>query len=102
MNGKLLVLYIVLCCFLALTAYSLAVSEQPFLEWARELMLVPATAQVVVDLYIACGLILAWMFHDVRSRQKSLLYWLVFAAITLVGASIGPLLYLIVREHQRS
>lgn len=100
MNTRLLILYVVFFSFSAFTAYSLAVSEQPFLDWAGELLSVPATAQVVIDLYIACGLILAWMFYDTRKRGKSLLVWFFFAVITLVAASIGPLLYLIVREHQ--
>lgn len=100
MNRKLLSLYIVFLSFLAFTLYSLAVSEQPFLEWARALVSVPATAQVVIDLYIACGLILVWMFHDMRKRGKSIFQWIVFATITFVAASIGPLLYLILREHQ--
>ncbi len=100
MNKTLLVLYAILLSFLAFTVYSLSVSEQPFFEWARELMSVPATAQVVLDLYIACGLILAWMFHDIRKRGKSKLQWMIFACITVFAASIGPLLYLILREHQ--
>ncbi|MFK7914301.1 MAG: DUF2834 domain-containing protein [Pseudomonadales bacterium] len=101
MNKTLVVLYFVFFGFLAFTAYSLAVSDQPFVEWAVGLVSVPATAQVVLDLYIACGLILAWMFHDSRKRGKSVIQWFVFACITLVAASIGPLLYLTVREHQK-
>ena len=100
MNLKLVVLYIVLISFLGMTGYSLAVTEEGFFEWARGLMMVPATAQVVVDLYIACGLILIWMFYDSRSRGKPFAYWLAFAVFTVFAASIGPLLYLILREHQ--
>ena len=100
MTPKLAVLYAVLIVFLGFTAYSLAVTEEDFRAWAKGLMAVPATAQVVVDLYIACGLILAWMFKDIQARGKPLFDWLIFAAITLFGASIGPLLYLIIREHQ--
>ena len=85
---------------MAFTAYSLAVSDQPFIAWALELLSVPATAQVVIDLYIACGLILVWMFYDIRKREKPIIHWVAFATITLIGASIGPLLYLILREHQ--
>lgn len=100
MNRTLLALYSIFLSFTAFTVYSLAVSEQPFLEWARGLVSVPATAQVVIDLYIACGLILVWMLHDIRKRDKPLLQWAIFATITLFSASIGPLLYLIIREHQ--
>jgi len=100
MNTRLIILYVILLGFVAFTAYSLAVTEQDFVSWAKDLLSVPSTAQVVLDLYIACGLILAWMFYDIRSRGKSKLSWFVFALITLVAASIGPLIYLIIREHQ--
>jgi len=100
MNAKLLALYIILGAFLAFTAYSLAVTEQDFFEWAKSLISVPATAQVVIDLYIACGIILAWMFQDIRNRGKPIFQWFIYLAITVFAASIGPLIYLIIREHQ--
>jgi len=100
MNIKLIFLYIIFIGFLAFTAYSLAVTEEGFFDWVKGLLSVPSTAQLVIDLYIACGLILAWMFHDVRSRGKPITYWVVFAIVTLITASLGPLLYLIIREHQ--
>jgi hypothetical protein len=49
----------------------------------------------VVDLSIALSLILVWMWRDARERGAS--FW-PYALLTVPFGSVGPLLYLIVRE----
>jgi hypothetical protein len=51
-----------------------------------------ATMLVLVDLTIALGLVVTWMWNDARSRGMSALP---YVAVTLVLGSIGPLLYLL-------
>lgn len=100
MSSKLGVLYALFISFLGFTLYSLAATDQPFFEWALGLLSVPATAQVVIDLYLACGLILAWMYYDTLNRQGSIKVWFLYAVLTLFTGSLALLVYLIMREHQ--
>jgi hypothetical protein len=52
-------------------------------------------AQVFADLVVLAVLACIWMIADARARAVS--PW-PFVAITLVGGSFGPLLYLVMRE----
>lgn len=54
-----------------------------------------ATTQVLFDLVIVAVLAMMWIVNDARKRGTN--PW-PFVALTLVGGSFGPLLYLIVRE----
>lgn len=92
---------IALLLFGGYTLYVMAISEQPLLEFGAQLMSRPDTAQVVVDLYLACALIGIWMYQDNRRRGRSVAYLLPFYLLTAVFASIGPLLYLVLRKNQR-
>jgi hypothetical protein len=83
------------------TLYVMAISEQPLLEFGAQLMGRPDTAQVVIDLYLACGLIAIWMYRDNRRQGRGLAYLLPFYLLTAVFASIGPLLYLVLRKANR-
>ncbi|AYF86306.1 MULTISPECIES: DUF2834 domain-containing protein [unclassified Pseudomonas] len=83
------------------TLWVMAISEQPLLEFGAQLMGRPDTAQVVIDLYLACALIGLWMYQDNRRQGRSLAYLLPFYLLTAVFASIGPLLYLVLRTPQR-
>jgi hypothetical protein len=49
-------------------------------------------AQVLVDLAIALGLVLVWLFRDARQRGRNPWPWLL---LTLAAGSFGPLLYLL-------
>ena len=52
-------------------------------------------AQVLVDLVIALGLFLAWMWRDAQTSGRNPWPWLV---LTLAAGSFGPLLYLLTRR----
>jgi hypothetical protein len=57
-----------------------------------------AAAQVLVDLIIALGLFLAWMWRDAARSARNPWPWL---ALTLVAGSFGPLLYLLTSTTTR-
>lgn len=83
----------VLVAFGALTA--VALWQHGY--WGIFLPLIRSSAglQVLVDLVIALGLFLAWMWPDARSQGRSPWPW---ALLTLVTGSIGALLYLLTRR----
>jgi len=93
MNSRLLVLVAVLVAFSVQTAHALlTLGIVGFFE--QELSTLSGR-QVLVDVVIACTLILFWMINDARERGRA---WLPYAALTLALGSIGPLAYLISRE----
>lgn len=49
--------------------------------------------QILLDLVIACSMILLWMFHDASKHQRNPWPYMVF---TLFLGSFGPLLYVLV------
>lgn len=102
MNKKLGLLLLILISFSAITAYASLTSDISLLEFGKQLMSNTGTAQVVIDLYIACGLICVWMYHDAKKRGKSMGYLVPFYLITLIYACIGPLLDLVLREWSMS
>jgi len=53
--------------------------------------------QVLCDLTISLGLVCVWMVQDARQRGRSA--W-PFVVATLLLGSFGPLLYLLLRQHQ--
>jgi hypothetical protein len=55
-----------------------------------------ATLQILLDLVIACTILIAWMFRD--APQRGLNPW-PYALMTLAGGSLGVLVYLIRREY---
>jgi hypothetical protein len=91
---------VALVLFGSYTLYVMAISEQSLLEFGMQLMSGPDTAQVVIDLYLACGLIAIWMYRDNRRQGRGLGYLLPFYLLTAVFASIGPLLYLVLRNPE--
>jgi hypothetical protein len=55
-----------------------------------------AAAQVLVDLVIALGLVLVWLWRDARANGRNPWPW---TLLTLAAGSFGPLLYLLVRPQ---
>jgi hypothetical protein len=53
-------------------------------------------AQVLVDLTIALGLFLIWLWRDATAAGRNPWPWVL---LTLVAGSFGPLIYLLVRNN---
>jgi uncharacterized protein DUF2834 len=71
------------------------VAQYGFIGFIAELLASPASLQVSVDLVIALGLALLWMWSD--AAERALPFWPYAAATTLLG-SVGLLGYLVHRE----
>lgn len=84
--------------FVLYTAYTMSIAEQSLLSFGYQLITSPDTAQVLIDLYIMALLAMVWMYYDVKRLNKTVMYWLPFALLTLVFVSVGPLLYLVLRK----
>jgi hypothetical protein len=93
MNARLVLLVAVLVGFSAQTAHALVTLG--YVGFFEQVLGTLAGRQVLVDIVIACGLILFWLVDDARARGRA---WLPYVALTLVLGSIGPLAYLIHRE----
>jgi hypothetical protein len=90
MNWKRIGLGIVLADFAALNVW--VVAKYGLAGFLDLVLANGATIAVLVDLTIALGLIMAWMWRDARDSGRS---FLPYAMLTLVGGSVGPLAYLI-------
>lgn len=93
MNRNALILAVILLDFVALSVW--AVAEVGYLGLFQFQLTSAAGIQVIVDLVIALTLVMLWMARDARERGAA---FLPFALLTLTLGSIGPLLYLLVRE----
>ena len=89
MNRKTLAL-IILVPFSILSAY--AIYKVGYIGIFNYQMHSPAGWQVLADLVIACVLLLAWLIPEAKENGKNPWPWV---ALTLVGGSFGPLLYLL-------
>ncbi|MDH1264633.1 DUF2834 domain-containing protein [Pseudomonas sp. GD03944] len=88
----------ILIAFSAYTLLVMAQADQSLLQFGLQLMASADTAQVVIDLYIMAGLACAWMVQDNRGRGKPTLAVVPYLLLTLVFVSVGPLLYLVLRN----
>ena len=43
-------------------------------------------------------LAIVWMYYNVKQLNKTVIYWLPFARLTLVFGSVGQLIYLALRK----
>tara|TARA_R110000782_G_C14785675_1_gene410436 strand:- start:590 stop:841 length:252 start_codon:yes stop_codon:yes gene_type:complete len=77
----------------------MSIAEQSLLSFGYQLMTSPDTAQVVIDLYIMAILAIVWMYYDAKQLNKTVMYWVPFALLTVVFVSVGPLLYLALRKN---
>lgn len=78
--------------FAALTA--VVVYRHGYLGFFQILLSDLVGRQAFVDLSIALGLAIVWMWRDARQRGQVVLPYI---ATTLVFGSLGPLLYLLLR-----
>jgi len=93
MNSKQLGILVLLIDFLGLEAYD--VWRYGFAGIFELLFANAATAVAFTDLCIALGLVMLWMWQDARARGTSVLPYVI---LTVGLGSVGPLLYLLVRE----
>jgi hypothetical protein len=93
-RGMKTLLLAVLAAFSVLTA--LAVWTHGLWGIFEPLLTTLAGAQVLVDLVIALGLFLVWMWRDARRLNRNPWPWLL---LTLAAGSFGPLLYLLTRRE---
>src|SRR5215510_8916599 len=92
MNAKQLGLEAVFLGFSALTAYT--VYHYGYIGFFEQMATNVATITGFVDLTIALGLVILWMWQDARMQGISPLPYVI---LTFTLGSIGPLLYLIRR-----
>lgn len=93
MNTKQIVLSVIIVDFLVLTAY--AVAEHGYIGIFVHELSSWAGIQVLTDLTLALGMVMAWMLADARKHGLTVAPYLV---ITLALGSFGPLFYLVRRE----
>ena len=99
---KKLLPLVILIAFSGYTVLVMARADQSLLQFGLQLMASADTAQVVIDLYIMAGLACVWMVQDNRGRGKPALAVAPYLLLTLVFVSIGPLLYLVLRNPRKS
>ena len=95
MSWRQIILVLVLADFLALTGVVLL--QHGYLGFFELAFASSATTLLFADLVIVLCLAGVWMWHDAQERGVRVVPYLALGA--LFGAA-GPLLYLIVREHQ--
>ena len=93
MNGKQLGLLGLLVGMLGLDAYG--ISQFGYLGLFDAMFANAATVLASADMTIALGLVVSWMWRDARDRGAAIVPYVV---LTLALGSIGPLVYLLVRE----
>lgn len=94
MSLKQILLAFVLFDFAVLTAWG--VVEHGYVGFFQALLATPAGITVFVDLCIALSLVIVWMVRDAQERGATVAPYVV---LTLGLGSVGPLLYLLVRER---
>jgi len=93
MNGKQLGLLALLVGIGGLDAY--AISQFGYLGLFDAMFVNAATTLASAEMTIALGLVTVWMWRDARDRGTAIVPYVV---LTLVLGSVGPLVYLLVRE----
>ena len=93
MNLKRIVPAVLLVGFSALTAE--VVIRDGYTGWLRIAFENPSAGLLLVDLTIACSLVIGWMVRDARVRNATV--W-PFAVLTVLLGSVGPLAYLTLRS----
>jgi hypothetical protein len=92
MNGKKILLAVVLADFVALSAWGIA--QVGYVGLFTTAFASPTGIVISTDLLISLGLVMTWMLRDARAHGISPAPYLV---LTLLLGSVGPLLYLLRR-----
>jgi hypothetical protein len=90
LNGTYIVYTYAKLLIVLYTAYTMSIAEQSLLSFGYQLMISSDTAQVVIDLYIMAILAIVWMYYDVKQLDKTVMYWLPFALLTLCLYTLHP------------
>ncbi len=93
-----LVLALVLIAFSALTAAAIH-SAGGVVPMVREHLTGVVQWQIFVDLVVAIGLFVAWLWHDAKRLGRHFWFWAVFS---ITCGSFGPLLYLLTRPSGKA
>jgi hypothetical protein len=80
--------------FTAMTAY--VIYQYGAIGWIPVAFANPVSSLVTIDLFIALGMVLGWVYADAKDRGVSPWPYIV---LTLGTGSVGTLLYLLVRER---
>lgn len=94
MNTKRIALTILLADFLAMSAWAVYQIPNP-MDWIPLATANWVTIQIGLDLVVACGIGVGWMWADARKRG---IQPLGYALLTVCTGSVGLLTYLIRRE----
>lgn len=92
MNLKQLTAEVILIAFSIFSVY--VIYQYGYIGLFEQALANAATIQVFLDLSIALGLVMIWMWFDARERGVSAVPYIV---LTLTLGSIGPLVYLVRR-----
>ncbi|MCA9662245.1 MAG: DUF2834 domain-containing protein [Myxococcales bacterium] len=94
MNGKKILLTLLLIDFLATTVWAL-VEHGGYVTAMADLLASPVGKLATFDLVIALTIATVWMWRDATARRMNPLPYVV---LTLLTGSAGPLLYLVRRR----
>jgi len=96
MNTKKWALFSVFGAFTAYTTY--VVIQFGYMSVFELSIKTHSTTQVLIDLVIACTLIISWMYRDGKRHQ---IFVLPYIVVTLFLGTIGPMMYLIHKEFKK-
>lgn len=95
MNWKTIGLAFLLADFSALSAW--VVYEHGVVGLYALVLANTATTLLAIDLVIALSMVCVWLYRDARARGVSAAPYLL---LTALAGSVGPLLYLVLRERR--
>ncbi|MCP5162123.1 MAG: DUF2834 domain-containing protein [Hahellaceae bacterium] len=99
MNHYRIAFTLVLGAFMLFTLGVMLTEKASLLEFGQEMLQRNDTLQLVLDLYLANVLLVLWMIDDNRKNAQSTASLLPFMGITLIFATVGPLLYMCWRNR---